>query len=571
MGPGNPNRRLSPGAFQPRTARVGADGSSARWLRQLYTPRWRHHLAILVAAFSIIPFTFHPAAQLDLATNPGPGALAGLPGDATRTAVHYHTVAEGESLQSIAEQYGLAVDTLRWANGLGDLDPIVVGQELLVLPTDGVLHYLASGETARQVALYYGADPEAVAAYNGVSDPDRPLRSAQLMVPDGRPRVTQAVASLGLVGRAIVQGADVPADARRGASLLQVADKTILVVDDEERAGEAQQLAAAPAKTWDDIRAESERATAAALAESKRKSTTPVEYTVAPGDTITGLAERYGVTALTIIAANGMLDSDSVRVGQELIIPPTTGVLYRVRDDDTLSEIAQRFRVDLGPIVDYNGLDSADSLTVGQRLVIPGAEPERPKPPPPPPPPAEAPAPGTGALAAAGPGGPNGYRLASTTTSAAPAPAAVSAPASRRAEPPSAPAAPPVAASSGKGGELVGLAMRYLGYRYVFGGTTPAGFDCSGFVYYLHRQQGIPLSRGMFGQYAAGPHIPMNQLEPGDIVFFSNTYMPGLSHNGIYIGGGKFIHAADESTGVIITSLSSAYWASRYSGATRAH
>jgi cell wall-associated NlpC family hydrolase len=128
-----------------------------------------------------------------------------------------------------------------------------------------------------------------------------------------------------------------------------------------------------------------------------------------------------------------------------------------------------------------------------------------------------------------------------------------------------------VAAASGKGGEIVGLAMRYLGYRYVFGGTTPAGFDCSGFVYYLHRQLGIPLSRGMLGQYTAGQHIPMNQLEPGDIVFFSNTYMPGLSHDGIYIGGGKFIHAADESTGVTITSLSAAYWASRYSGATRAH
>src|SRR4051812_37166827 len=322
MSPGNQNRRLSPGAFQPRESRVGAGGSSARWLRQLYTPRWRHHLAILVAAFSVLPFTFHAAPQLDPAKAADTAALTS---DAKRLTVRYHAVAEGESLQGIAEQHGLAIDTLRWANGLGDLDPIVVGQELLILPADGVLHYLASGETARQVALYYGADPDAVAAYNGVGDPDRPLHIAQLMVPDGRPRVTQAVASLGLVGRAIVQGTDVPLEARRGASLLQVADKTILVVDDEDRAGEAQQLATAPAKTWDDIRADSERATAAALAAAKRKSTTPVEYTVAAGDTITGLAERYGVTALTIIAANGMQDSDALRVGQDLLIPPTTG------------------------------------------------------------------------------------------------------------------------------------------------------------------------------------------------------------------------------------------------------
>ncbi|HLH27227.1 MAG TPA: LysM peptidoglycan-binding domain-containing protein [Chloroflexota bacterium] len=570
MSEGNRSRRLSPNAFQPRSARVGADGSPTRWLRQLYTPRWRHHLAIIVAAFSIVPFTFHAAPQLALNQAHEQSVVAGPRGDAARLAVHYHTVAEGESLQDIADQAGLAVDTLRWANGLGDLDPIVVGQELLVLPTDGVLHYLASGETARQVALYYGADPDAVAAYNGVADPDQPLHVAQLMVPNGRPRVTQAVASLGLVGRAIVEGHDVPPDARQGASLLQVADKTVLVMDDDSRADEAQQVATAPAKTWDEIRADSERATAAALAASTRKSTTPINYTVQAGDTITGLADRYGVTPLTIIAANGLLDDDALRVGQELVIPPTTGVLYRVQEDDTLSEIAQRFRVDLGPIVDYNGLDSADSLSVGQRLVIPGAEPQRPQPPPPPPPPpapAAAPAPGTGALAStAGPGGPNGYRLASAT-SAMPAPAAVAAPAARRSDP--APA--PVAASSGKGGAIVSLAMQYLGYRYVFGGTTPAGFDCSGFVYYLHRQAGIPLSRGMFGQYAAGPHIPMNQLEPGDIVFFSNTYMPGLSHDGIYIGGGKFIHAADESTGVTITSLSSAYWASRYSGATRAH
>jgi peptidoglycan DL-endopeptidase CwlO len=75
----------------------------------------------------------------------------------------------------------------------------------------------------------------------------------------------------------------------------------------------------------------------------------------------------------------------------------------------------------------------------------------------------------------------------------------------------------------------------------------------------------------MMGQYTAGPRIPQNQLEPGDIVFFSNTYMPGLSHNGIYIGGGKFLHASDPSVGVVITPMSSAYWASRYSGATRVY
>ncbi|MPZ15997.1 MAG: peptidase, partial [Chloroflexi bacterium] len=58
-------------------------------------------------------------------------------------------------------------------------------------------------------------------------------------------------------------------------------------------------------------------------------------------------------------------------------------------------------------------------------------------------------------------------------------------------------------------------------------------------------------------------------LQPGDIVFFENTYMPGLSHNGIYIGGDQFIHAADPSTGVTVSSLSSSYWASRWFGATR--
>src|SRR5439155_21723676 len=66
-----------------------------------------------------------------------------------------------------------------------------------------------------------------------------------------------------------------------------------------------------------------------------------------------------------------------------------------------------------------------------------------------------------------------------------------------------------------------------------------------------------------------GAHIPISALQPGDTVFFANTYMPGLSHDGIYIGGGQFIHASDERTGVTISSINTSYWQSHYVGATR--
>lgn len=125
----------------------------------------------------------------------------------------------------------------------------------------------------------------------------------------------------------------------------------------------------------------------------------------------------------------------------------------------------------------------------------------------------------------------------------------------------------PVVGGGGQG--VVKNAMAHLGARYVFGGTGPSAFDCSGFVYYVHRISGHGVSRGMWGQLNGGPRISQANLLPGDTVFFANTYMPGLSHNGIYIGGGRFIHAVDESSGVAISSLGEAYWASRYVGATR--
>lgn len=155
-----------------------------------------------------------------------------------------------------------------------------------------------------------------------------------------------------------------------------------------------------------------------------------------------------------------------------------------------------------------------------------------------------------------------------------PAPAAASAAAAPAPAPaaPVAMAAPAAAprASASHGQQIVNVAMRYLGYPYVWGGSSPGGFDCSGFTSYVVSSAiGVSLSHLVGGQIGAGAAVSPDDMAPGDLVFFVNTYQPGLSHVGIYIGGGQFIHAGSERTGVVISSIWDSYWGPKFYGARR--
>ena len=123
---------------------------------------------------------------------------------------------------------------------------------------------------------------------------------------------------------------------------------------------------------------------------------------------------------------------------------------------------------------------------------------------------------------------------------------------------PSTPAPPPA-----RYGGVVGIAMQYLGTPYVWGGASPAGFDCSGFVMYVFSKIGVSLPHSSYAQYGYGSPVSRGDLQPGDLVFFD-----GLGHVGIYVGGGSFIHSPHTGDVVKISSMTG-WYASTFVGARR--
>ena len=122
-------------------------------------------------------------------------------------------------------------------------------------------------------------------------------------------------------------------------------------------------------------------------------------------------------------------------------------------------------------------------------------------------------------------------------------------------------------ASAASKKSVVTVAKKYIGTPYKYGGTSPKGFDCSGFVGYSYKKVGKSLPRTTASMYKKGKKVKKSNLKKGDLIFFK-TYKKGASHVGIYIGSNQFIHSSS-SKGVKVDKLSNSYWKTKYYGAKR--
>lgn len=117
---------------------------------------------------------------------------------------------------------------------------------------------------------------------------------------------------------------------------------------------------------------------------------------------------------------------------------------------------------------------------------------------------------------------------------------------------------------------MIERALSWLGVRYRFGGQDEKrGFDCAGLVRRVYATMAVNLPRTAAAQYREGCMVSRDELQPGDLVFFRNTYKRGISHVGIYIGDGRFVHAASRRRAVVVDRLDTPYFRSRFAGGRR--
>lgn len=255
-------------------------------------------------------------------------------------------------------------------------------------------------------------------------------------------------------------------------------------------------------------------------------------YRIKSGDTLSKIAAQFGTTVSQLKALNN-LSSDMIYAGSTLKVSgqpvkqsetkietetvaknPTTAnantTEYVIKSGDTLGTIAAQFSISVQSIKSLNGL-SSDLIFTGQKLKVSG-----------------------------------------TVSNSSPSVE------EKNVQPP-APVEKSIASASVD--SLMNEAKKMIGVPYKWGGTTPSGFDCSGFIFYVYDKAGYDISRNSAQGYFDRSYY-VDKPQVGDLVFFKNTYKQGISHVGIYVGNNQFINAS--SSGVEITSLGNSYWSKHF-------
>lgn len=289
-------------------------------------------------------------------------------------------------------------------------------------------------------------------------------------------------------------------------------------------------------------------------------------YTVQKGDTLSKIATAHGTTVASLKQWNS-LQEDTIFVNQQLIVtkgqttsttvgqtskPPSTATTvpvikpsavtskiytYIVEKGDNLSKIATKNNTTVAKLKEWNGL-SSDAIYVNQTLIIKKEQ-----------------------LTSAGPvvslpGEDQPAGSQQPTVSDAEKEIAAQLAAEKKIT------VQPSTASLEKYKKVIETAQSLIGTPYIYGGNTLAGFDCSGFVKYVYTNAMVNMSRKSSLDYFMNDTTVVANPVPGDVVFFKNTYIPTISHMGIYIGNNQFIHAG--SNGVEVSSLSYSYWDTRF-------